>query len=469
MTLLVVDVSRHQVERADPLDLARAMAAGMGAVNVQLDRGRQQDVLPTWAPEYAAEARRLGFGVSTYRWLDARIPGAESARRAYDRMTALGGPAGMAHVVDCEDTATEQHLRDYVTTMTQLLGRPIAIYTGRWWLQPRGWHIADLSPYLWAAPSVGYLGSYPGDNSPHWTVVYGGYTSLAAMQYAVSPLPGTGNCSLSAIRDPAVWAALTGGGMRARNMQVLTDQIKAKHPGVVIYGIGDEAHKLSRSGHNEDDTPGSLPEDEDADTKREHRAIDVMLGPAFTRADANRLVTALVSVPANQRRLIYVIFDGYKWRRANGWRREVQTGDPHRDHPHISGEADDDENTANWVLDITATPTPQEEDMLPVLIKLEGDPTVRLVTIGVGHIPVADSADLQRWQKFLSDNGGSATVWPWSSAWRPQCGPDLTAQPASAEVSVDAAEVAAALAGNAELLGAVAKAVNDDAHARSAE
>lgn len=208
MTLHIVDVSRHQVERPDALDLAKAKAAGMGAANIQLDRGRQDDVLPGWVSEYVEGAHSLGMGVSSYRWLDARIPGAESARRAFDRMQHLGldGP----HTVDCEADATEQHLRDYVTTMTGLLGRPIAIYSGRWWLQPRGWQIDDLSPYLWSAPSVGYLTEYPGDNSPHWTVAYGGYRILAAMQYAVASLPDTGLCSLSAVRDPAVWEALTG-------------------------------------------------------------------------------------------------------------------------------------------------------------------------------------------------------------------------------------------------------------------
>jgi hypothetical protein len=215
MTLFLTDISRHQVERPDPLDLAKAKAAGMNAVNIQLDRGRQDDVLPAWAPEYAEGARSLGLGVSTYRWLDARIPGGESARRAFERMHQMGGPDGMAHAVDCEDNATQQHLRDYVTTMTGLLGRPIAIYSGSWWMKPRGWQVDDLSPYLWSAPVAGYLGSYPGDQSPHWTVAYGGYQTLAAMQYARIPLPGTGDCSLSAIRDPDVWATLTGGGVPA--------------------------------------------------------------------------------------------------------------------------------------------------------------------------------------------------------------------------------------------------------------
>ena len=146
---------------------------------------------------------------------------------------------------------------------------------------------------------------------------------------------------------------------RSTNMQRLTDQLKARYPGVVIYGIGDTAHKRSASGHNEDDTPGSKPEDEDADNKPEHRAIDVMLGPRFPRAAAWALVAALVTVPANQRRLLYVIFEGSIWRAKGGWKRERYTGsNPHTDHPHVSGEADNDEDGSNWILDV-----PQEDDM----------------------------------------------------------------------------------------------------------
>lgn len=209
MTLHIVDCSRHQVERSNPLDLARARTAGIGAVNLQLDRGKETDVLPPWVSIYAERARSLGMQVSTYRWLDARISGAESAQRAYDRIRSLGLEAA-PHTVDCEDNATEKHLRDYVDSMQDLLGRHIFIYSGHWWLQPKGWQVASLSPYLWAAPSGGYIGLYPGDNAPDWTVEYGGYSALSAMQYAVKALPGTGNCSLSAVRDPAVWAALSG-------------------------------------------------------------------------------------------------------------------------------------------------------------------------------------------------------------------------------------------------------------------
>lgn len=262
MTLHIVDVSRHQVERPDPLSVPAAYTAGFRILNIQLDRGRQEDVLPTWATSYAAQARTLGMGISTYRWLDNRLPGAESARRAYERMVALGGPAAMAHAVDCEDTATEQILRDYILTMTSLLGRPIALYTGDWWWtnQGRNWSMANLAPYLWSAPNDGYLPDYPSDTANEWWAGWGGWQYRSVLQYSVKPIPGTtGDCSLSAIRDPAVWAVLTGAGGSVAS-RTYTSWVAAGRPvsglarpaarlrdrlrkyGYTVYDIGNQDH-----------------------------------------------------------------------------------------------------------------------------------------------------------------------------------------------------------------------------------
>lgn len=135
-------------------------------------------------------------------------------------------------------------------------------------------------------------------------------------------------------------------------MQVLTTQLKAKYPGMVIYGIGDTAHQGSMSGHNEDDTAGSRPEDHDADSNPEHRALDLMIGRPFPVSEAWRVVSAMVAYQENQRRLLYVIFMRKIWRRATGWVEETYTQkDPHTNHVHISGEADDDENVTPWVLE----------------------------------------------------------------------------------------------------------------------
>jgi len=139
--------------------------------------------------------------------------------------------------------------------------------------------------------------------------------------------------------------------MRSKNMQVLTDQVKAAKPGVTIYGIGDAAHKLEVSGHNEDDTAGVRAEDQDADNVAEHRALDFMIGSHFTKTDANHLVADLANDAENRKRLLYVIFDGKIWSRSRDWEvRDYEGSNDHSDHVHASGEADDDENTKLWNL-----------------------------------------------------------------------------------------------------------------------
>lgn len=146
--------------------------------------------------------------------------------------------------------------------------------------------------------------------------------------------------------------------MRARNMQSLTDAVKRRHPGVVVYGKGDEAHALRTSDHNEDDTSGVRAAQSDADSNPEHRAIDIMLGAAFTRAQAYALIADLLADPTARARLFYILFNGWRWSRSTGWARVEFDGDPHDDHIHISGWAADDENAAGW-------PAVEGDDMTP--------------------------------------------------------------------------------------------------------
>ena len=152
--------------------------------------------------------------------------------------------------------------------------------------------------------------------------------------------------------------------MRAKGMQVLTNQIKEKLPGITIYGIGDDAHKKRVSGHNEDDTSGVRAEDQDADDTPEHRAIDVMVR---NKVEGDKLVNDLVSKPANQKRLIYVNWGNWKWHRDNNWAARDNSNDKHA-HVHASGEANEDENTTPWELSDWGTqPSPAP------IVKLELD------------------------------------------------------------------------------------------------
>jgi len=220
-TLWLVDIASWQApERlgvANALDLDKAKAAGVNLVNIKSSQGIGYTF--NGGVAYAAWAKRIGLGISTFHWLDASAPGAVQAAYAYAQVVRMGGPDGFAIECDCEDNATNAQLREYVDWWQQKIQRKIMIYSGDWWWQPRQanyapWGtMAALTPYYTAAPNAGYLGSYPGEESSHWKSGYGGWANLSMMQYAVSPIVGIGggNLSKSAIRDPAVWTALTGG------------------------------------------------------------------------------------------------------------------------------------------------------------------------------------------------------------------------------------------------------------------
>lgn len=162
--------------------------------------------------------------------------------------------------------------------------------------------------------------------------------------------------------------------MRSKNMVVLTNQIKTARPGTTIYGVGDAAHKLEVSGHNEDDTPGVRAEDQDADNIPEHRAIDVMTGDHFSKTDANHLVADLVNDADNRKRLLYVIFDRKIWKRSRNWEvADYEGSNPHTDHVHASGEADDDDNQKAWNLPRLTSAQPKPPAPTSTSDKLEVD------------------------------------------------------------------------------------------------
>lgn len=151
--------------------------------------------------------------------------------------------------------------------------------------------------------------------------------------------------------------------------------------------IGNTAHQGSSSGHNPDDTPGSKPEREDADSKPEVRAADVdsdLRQPGLTM---QMIINAVLATPRDRNRLIYIIFNRSIWRAAGGWKREAYGGsDPHTDHAHFSGHPDADEDGAPWESILNLRKKEEEEDMgNQVLFKGIG-PDPAQVWIGNGLI-----------------------------------------------------------------------------------
>ena len=237
MTRYLADHAAYQ-GALTPADYQRAEFHG---INFKISHGLGQTSVHPKIVQHVADAKARKLGIGSFHWLIGNHTGTAQADYAYARMVALGIEHGTAHTVDVEEQAdaddetppTWAHVRDYITRMRQLLGRPVALYTGDWWWTTpgRNWNGASLTPYLWAAPNDGYPGHYPGDTSPHWSTTrsstpngYGGWTTLAVMQYAVAPLTfpdgtrGTVKVSKSALRDETVWRALTG------EDQPMTDQ-----------------------------------------------------------------------------------------------------------------------------------------------------------------------------------------------------------------------------------------------------
>lgn len=139
--------------------------------------------------------------------------------------------------------------------------------------------------------------------------------------------------------------------MRSANMQALTNDLQRRWPGMTVYGIGDAAHKLSPSDHNEDDTAGSKSAQTDADNVPEHRAIDAMHTAGFTNEEGVALVAKMVADAPTQRRLYYIIHNRMIWSRSNNWVGIAYDGDdPHTNHVHFSGWAADDENASSWPI-----------------------------------------------------------------------------------------------------------------------
>ncbi|MFI5910927.1 glycoside hydrolase family 25 protein [Dactylosporangium sp. NPDC051541] len=162
-----------------------------------------------WIPAIKAE----GMIPGAYHFL-RNSDGAAQARFFLARLAKHGGPAGMLVQLDCEADASWAVVQAFVAEWNARTGSyPFAFYTGDWWLQPRGWNVASLTPYLWAAPNRGYTDSYTGDTANDWNAGYGGFTRMSIDQFTAKGTAGgiRGNVDIDAVRDPAVLATLVRG------------------------------------------------------------------------------------------------------------------------------------------------------------------------------------------------------------------------------------------------------------------
>lgn len=141
-------------------------------------------------------------------------------------------------------------------------------------------------------------------------------------------------------------------------LQPLIDQVRGKHPGMVIGTIGDVAHQNEISDHNPDAWGFVC-------------AADFMIGPHFTAADAEDLFRRLRIIKDSRTRYVIYnrrIFYGPELGNA-AWVNQTYTGsDPHTNHIHVSViHRSNPRPTTSW--DIYPSPVEQETDMTEAQFK----------------------------------------------------------------------------------------------------
>lgn len=124
--------------------------------------------------------------------------------------------------------------------------------------------------------------------------------------------------------------------------------------------IGDAAHMLTVSDHNDDEV-GRVPI-KDADTKHEIHAFDAdadLRTPGLTMRDVVLHIVGRCRAGVEPR-LRYIIFNRTIWEASNSWRARQYTGaNPHTEHAHFS---------ASYVTALEADTRPWHLEDIPVAL-----------------------------------------------------------------------------------------------------
>lgn len=208
-----VDLSRWQtgLKIADlPADVRFVNISVSKGLNAPAEIGQKRQ-------EWALDARKAGKVLMAYHWLNSTASGAEqwmACRR--ELLTTFGGLSGFGLQLDCEDTAspaTFQHVKDFLTAAQAELKRPVAFYTGDWWIAARSaWpSVAALTPYLWATANDGWLTAVPPEDSRHWVWTgLGGWEHLSLLQWSDTQKIKGIAVSSTVVRNVEVLCKLTG-------------------------------------------------------------------------------------------------------------------------------------------------------------------------------------------------------------------------------------------------------------------
>lgn len=189
--------------------------------------------------------------------------------------------------------------------------------------------------------------------------------------------------------------------------------------------IGDDAHKLSTSSHNPDDTLGSRSEYTDVDGTPEVRAADVdarLNDPnGITMDDC---IQSILRTPADRDRWMYIIFRRRVWRKRNGWRQEAHDdGGDHDLHAHFSGDPLQDENGAEFTSITRIGKTSEEDEDMgasfgPINLEL------RVTSLNIPPVQAGGADPRPAWLNFCNETFGvpyALRVWytTGNEVWQP--------------------------------------------------
>lgn len=210
-----VDLSRWQAG----LTIADVVAVDVSFVNIALTKGLASHASTLEQKRrWAGDAWAAGVIVGGYHWLDGTSSGRDQWHVcAQEALRVFGTLDGWFLQLDCEDTtspATQVIAEDFLRAASRELDRPVAFYTGDWWINPRQWtpEISRLAPYLWSAPESGRLGMAPSFASPAWNWTgFGGWPEIHLVQWSASQKIKGISVSSTVVRKPGVLTALCSG------------------------------------------------------------------------------------------------------------------------------------------------------------------------------------------------------------------------------------------------------------------
>jgi hypothetical protein len=191
------------------------LPASTSFVNISISKGLAAPAgIGAARQTWAADARKAGKVLLGYHWLDASAPGAEQwAACKREALTVFGSLTGWGLQLDCEADATYEHVMDFlIAARASGFHRPIAFYSGDWWLASRNWpDLAVHFPYLWATANDGWLTMAPEELSAHWLWTgKGGWEHLSLLQWSAERRIAGIAVSSTVVRTPEVLCKLTG-------------------------------------------------------------------------------------------------------------------------------------------------------------------------------------------------------------------------------------------------------------------